>query len=104
MPRLDGELLDLGRSGSIGLLNGRRVEPLALRSRDFVTRRILLALEALDFRNQSAADKLEGCKFFEHLVGINTPVSKAGSDGLHVVANKCRVEHVCEDSVTPMND
>src|SRR5581483_2658914 len=42
---LDAELFDLRRARPVRFLNVRGVEPLTLRTRDFVARRVLLALQ-----------------------------------------------------------
>src|SRR5580765_3071991 len=48
--QLQPHLLDLLRARPVCLLHGRGVFPLALRPRDLVARRVLLALQPLEFR------------------------------------------------------
>src|SRR5262245_46260529 len=62
---LDGELLDLLRPLTIGLLNRGAVQSLSLRPRDFVGRSVLFPLEAFELRQYPTSSGLERGEIFE---------------------------------------
>jgi hypothetical protein len=90
---LDLELTDLLRARLVGGKNGGRVQALALGARNFVTRRVLLALEPFEFRDQPAPVRLQRRELLELGVRLQAAVSQAGADIFHVFANIRRIEH-----------
>src|SRR6202171_3716597 len=76
-----------------GLLDVRRVEPLALRPCDFVTRRILLPLKTLELPDEPPAQVFERGDVFEGLVWIDATVSQAGANMVDVIAYEDGVQH-----------
>ena len=87
------ELLDLLRALPVGLLDLRRIQPLSLRARHLVARRVLLALQALELRQQSPASRLEGCQVFQLGGQVNATVLQSCANGLEIVPEKGGIEH-----------
>ena len=56
---LDAELLDLLRSLAAGLLDLRGVDALPLRTRNFISRGVLFALQSLELREDPPATRFE---------------------------------------------
>ena len=87
------QLLDLLRAAPVGLLNRQGVETSPLRLRNLVARRVLQALESLDFRNQTPPHGLERRDVLERFVEIETAPAQTGPDFGDVIANQRRIEH-----------
>ena len=66
----------------------RRVLPLALRARDLVAGRVLLALQPLDLGDQPPAPGFERRQLLEIGVGIEAAVAEAGADLVDVIAHE----------------
>jgi len=62
---LDAELLDLLRSLTIGLLDLRGIDALPLRTRNFVSRRVLFALQSLELGENPPATRFERGQLFK---------------------------------------
>ena len=71
---LNLELADLLPAGLARRKERRRILPLPLRPRDFVARRVLLPLEALDLGNQASPPRLERRQLLEIRVGIEAAI------------------------------
>ena len=92
----DTELLDLLRAQAAGVLNLRRVEALALRTRDFVGRRVLFSLEALEFLQQATTTRLECRELFEFRRQVDAACAQSRAHGVEVVTEQCRIEHAAD--------
>src|SRR6185503_17143591 len=87
------ELLDLLATGLVGGKDRRRIEPLLLGARDLLARRVLLALEVLDARNQLAALRIERGEGREDGVGIEAAVAETRARLVEVRSHVCGIEH-----------
>ena len=90
---LDTFLLDLLRALAARLLDLCRVEPLALGARDLVARRVLLALEAFDLRQQAPAPRLERGQLLELASEVHAPAGERGSDRVEVLSEVGGIDH-----------
>src|SRR4051794_13441557 len=90
---LDTELFDLLRALAIALLDRRRIETLPLRSRDLVSRRVLLALESFELSDEPAPQSLERRNFLQCSVGIHSAVAETSAHCLQILSDKCGIEH-----------
>jgi len=100
---LDALLLDLLRPLAARILDLRRVEPLALGARDLVARRVLLALEALELRQQAPAPCLERGQLLELARHVDAAVGECGSDGFEVLSEVGGIDHVGRVAVSSYN-
>jgi UTP--glucose-1-phosphate uridylyltransferase len=91
--QLHAELFDLLPARAIGLLHGRGVESLTLRTRDLVARRVLLALQSFELGDDAAPRVFERGNLLERLVGIEPAAAEAGANDVDVISNKCGIEH-----------
>ena len=90
---LDLELPDLLRPCLVRGEDPRRILPLTLGARDLVAGGILLALEALDFRNQAAAARFECRKLFQLGVHREPAVLVRRADLVQVIADVGGIDH-----------
>ena len=98
---LNAELPDLLRAGTVGVLDRRRVEALPLGFRDLVARRILLALQPLELRNQAPPRGFERGDLFERFVGIHPAPAETAPDVVDVIPHERRIEHGTSRSGEP---
>jgi hypothetical protein len=97
---LDAELAYLLRALPVRLEDAARVLPLALRSRHLVARRVLIALQTFELRNQPASAVFERRELLEVALSVPATVLQAASDFFLVIAYVCRVKHreiVCHE-------
>ncbi len=69
------------------------VVALAPGARHFVARRILLALKALDLRDQATPVRLDGRQLLQFRGRVQTPGQQAVTALIEVITNECRIEH-----------
>ena len=93
---LDLELLDRLAARLVRLEDGRGVELLALRLRDLVGGRVLLALQPFDLRNQAPPVRFEAGQLLELCCGVEAAVGVAGAHGLEIVADEGGIQHGTE--------
>ena len=93
---LDFELTDPLRARLVGGKDPGRVEPLALRPRDFVAGGVLFALQPFELRDQPAPARLERGELFELGVRIHATGSHGGADHVDLFTEQTRVEHGCQ--------
>jgi hypothetical protein len=96
-------LLDLRRALTIDFLNLCRVLSLPLRLRNLVGRRLLLALQPFELRQQPTTTGLERGKLIELTRQVGTAIGKCGADCFDVVAEKGGIDHVCALAFTSYN-
>src|SRR5581483_4167070 len=90
---LDRELPDLLGPLPIGLENAARVLLLPLRTGDFVARRVLVAFQPFQLRNQPTPAVLQRGKRLELAVQIQSALLEAAAYLVLMVANKSRIQH-----------
>ncbi len=98
---LNAKLPDLLRTGTVGVLDRRRVEALPLGSRDLVARRILQPPQRLELRNQPPARGFERGDLFERSVGIHPAPAETAPDVVNVIPHQRRIEHGTSRSGEP---
>src|SRR5262249_24042225 len=90
---LNFELLDALSAGAVGFLNGRRVVALTFGFGNLVASGVLLAFQTLDFRNETAADRLERRDVGERLIRIQSTAAQSSPYFFKTFADDCRIEH-----------
>ena len=90
---LDLELLDLLVARFARFVEMLGVLALALGARHLIAGRILLALETLDLRDQTAAMRFGGRQLLQFVGDVEAAVRHAGLHGLDVVADEVWVKH-----------
>ena len=91
--QLELQLLDLLAALLAGLEQVRRVLPLTLRARHLIARRVLLALQAFDLRDQAAAMRFGGGQLLQLGRDVEAAVRHAGLNRFEVVADENGIKH-----------
>ena len=99
--QLDADLADLLRPLAVCLENRACVLPLALRARDFVAGRVLIALQALELGDEPPAPVFQRGQLLELAVDIQPTALEAPLHFLLVLPYESRIKHAESYPISP---